>query len=133
MAATLAPLSAKAMEQDEIYFDSITLMGICLEAECGNQPDEGIRMCADVIMNRMLDPTWPDTIEGVITQPGQFSSYRNGAMDRVQEVQDRIIQICMEEISCGPSYPGIFYFTAGGYSRYGTKLFRYGDHYFSGK
>ncbi len=41
--------------------------------EARNQPIEGQLAVADVTLNRVEDPRWPDTICGVVEQKNQFS------------------------------------------------------------
>lgn len=117
---------------DELYYDSLELLAICVQAEAGNQPLLGRRMVADVILNRVDDPDFPDTIEGVITQKYHFTSYWDGGMDKVVEPDKLTILAVQMELE-RRSYPGLFYFSADGYSRYGTPWGKVGDHYFSTK
>lgn len=49
----------------------------CVFAEAGNQGLIGQRWVAAVILNRVDSESWPDTIEGVISQKSQFSVYPN--------------------------------------------------------
>jgi len=118
--------------EEEMYYDSLELLAICVEAEAGNQPLDGRRMVVDVILNRVDDPDFPDTIEGVITQPYHFSSYWDGNMDSITEISEltyTAVQMELEE----RGWPQLFYFTAGDYSEYGTPWKKVGDHYFSTK
>ena len=117
--------------EEEGYFDDLELMAACVEAEAGNQGLDGKRMVADVILNRVEDPAWPNTIEGVITQKYQFSTYWNGAMDSVS-ISDETFEACKMELK-ERGWPGIYYFTAGGYGEYGTPWRKVGDHYFCTK
>ncbi len=117
--------------EEEGYFDDLELMAACVEAEAGNQGLDGKRMVADVILNRVEDPAWPNTIEGVITQKYQFSTYWNGAMDGVS-ITDETFEACKMELK-ERGWPGIYYFTAGGYGEYGTPWRKVGDHYFCTK
>lgn len=117
--------------EEEGYFDDLELMAACVEAEAGNQGLDGKRMVADVILNRVEDPDWPNTIEGVITQKYQFSTYWNGAMDSVS-ISDETFEACKMELK-ERGWPGIYYFTAGGYGEYGTPWRKVGDHYFCTK
>ena len=80
--------SAEDELAEELYCDSLELLAICVQAEAGNQPLIGRRMVADVILNRVDDPDWPDTIEGVITQRNAFTPYQNGRYDRVEPDAD---------------------------------------------
>ena len=119
---------------EEAYYNSLEFMGRCVEAEAGNQGLLGKRMVIDVILNRVNDDSgeWPDTIINVITQPYQFSSYWDGAMDRVEEVTEETweaIYMELEEIT----YPDIYYFTSEGFHKYGTPWEKIGDHYFNKK
>ena len=113
----------------EIYEDDIELMAACVEAEAGNQGLTGKRLVADVILNRVDAEGFPDTIEGVITQPRHFSSYWSGAMSKAEPTEEtyRAVRMEMEK----RSYPGLLYFDSGDYLPYGTPWKKVGDHYFS--
>lgn len=117
--------------EEQEYYDSLELLAICVEAEAGNQGLDGKRMVVDVILNRVDDPDWPGTIEEVISQPTHFTSYWDGGMDKVS-VSDETFEAVRMELE-NRSWPGIYYFTAGQYSEYGTPWKKVGDHYFSTK
>lgn len=118
--------------EEELYYDSLELLAVCVEAEAGNQGLLGKRLVVDVILNRVDDPEWPDNITDVITQPYQFSSYWDGGMDRVWEPSEETFQAVIMELE-KRTHSDIYYFTAGGYSQYGTPWKKVGDHYFSTK
>lgn len=118
--------------EEELYCDSLELLAICVQAEAGNQPLNGRRMVVDVILNRVDDPDWPDTIEGVITQRNQFTSYWDGGMEKVYEPDELTIKAVQMELK-QRGWPGLYYFTAGGYGKHGTPWKKVGDHYFSTK
>ena len=61
--------SAEDELAEELYCDSLELLAICVQAEAGNQPLIGRRMVADVILNRVDDPDWPDTIKKLKCYP----------------------------------------------------------------
>lgn len=117
--------------EEEMYYDSLELFALCVEAEAGNQGLEGKRLVADVILNRVDDPDFPDTIYDVITQPYHFSTYWDGAIERAEATEEtyKAIEMELEE----RSYPALLYFTAGGYGKYGTPWRQIGDHYFCTK
>lgn len=117
--------------EEERYWDSLELLALCVEAEAGNQDLTGKRMVADVILNRVDDVDWPDTVEEVIAQPYEFSSYWNGAIERAEPSEETFEAVRMELEQRG--WPGLRYFTAGNYSEYGTPWKKVGDHYFSTK
>lgn len=116
---------------EEEYYDSLELLALCVEAEAGNQGLEGKRLVVDVILNRVDDPDFPDTIEGVISQPYHFSTFWDGGIDKADPTEETFEAVKMELKE--RSYPGVLYFTAGGYGDYGTPWRKVGDHYFSTK
>ena len=44
--------------------------------EAGNQCIEGQRAVIEVILNRVASPQWPNTVEGVLSAPRQFSTWK---------------------------------------------------------
>lgn len=118
--------------EGEAAMDELELLAICVEAEAGNQSLAGKRMVADVILNRVDDPDFPDSIEGVISQKNAFTSFQDGGMDRVTEISEETIRAVQMELE-ERSWPGLFYFTAGDWPRYGTPWKQVGDHYFNTK
>jgi N-acetylmuramoyl-L-alanine amidase len=103
-----------------------------VEAEAGDQSLIGKRMVVDVILNRVDDPDFPDTITGVITEKYAFTSYWDGGMANVWEPSEETFKAVQMELE-SRSWPGLFYFTANGYSEYGHPWKKVGDHYFSTK
>lgn len=118
--------------EDEAEADELELLAICVEAEAGNQELEGRRLVADVILNRVDDPDFPNTIEGVISQTYQFSSYWDGGMDRVTEPSEETIRAVQMELE-ERGWPSVIYFTAEAWPAYGTPWKQVGDHYFNTK
>lgn len=53
-----------------------------VQAEAGNQGLEGMRLVAEVVINRTNHPNFPDTISEVIFQKGQFGVITDGAFER---------------------------------------------------
>lgn len=64
--------------------------------ESGGESDKGQQAVAEVILNRMYSDLFPDTLEGVLSQNGQFVtwSYRNSAnvTDTVRKNVKRVLQ-----------------------------------------
>lgn len=124
-------LTAEDLE-GEVRMDDLELLAVCVEAEAGNQGLTGKRMVVDVVLNRVDDPDFPDTIEGVISDQNAFTSYWDGGMDRVMDLsEETILAVQMETEQRG--WPGILYFTAEDWPEYGTPWRKVGDHYFSTK
>lgn len=61
--------------QDDLFWLSRV---ICREA--GNQSLEGQMAVGNVVLNRVADPVFPNTVEGVLAQKNQFSTYKSGAL-----------------------------------------------------
>lgn len=114
---------------EDIYMETIDLLERCVEAEAGNQDIFGKRMVASVILNRAGHPDFPDTIREVISQPGQFCVYRNGAIDTVTPSEETKKAVFMEIQS--PVLTGLLYFSSEGFLPYGTPSEKIGDHYFN--
>ena len=117
--------------EEEMKMDELELMAICVEAEAGNQDLTGKRMVADVILNRVDDPDFPDSITEVISQKYAFSSFWDRGMDRAEPSEETFLAVKMELEERG--WPGLLYFTAGEWPKYGTPWKKVGDHYFSTK
>lgn len=124
------PVTELTPEQidEEMYYDSLELLAICVEAEAANQGLEGKRLVADVILNRVDSPLFPDNIVDVISQPHHFTSYWDGAMDRAVPSEETFEAVRLELEH--RSNQEILYFTAGEWPEYGTKWKQVGDHYF---
>ena len=60
------------------------LMASIIYCEAGNQPYEGQVAVGAVIMNRVKSGSYPDSIEAVIYQSGQFGPAATGWLNRVR-------------------------------------------------
>lgn len=58
--------------------DEVTLLAALIQAEGGNQPYEGQVAVGAVVMNRVRSGGYPNTIQGVISAPGQFGPAATG-------------------------------------------------------
>lgn len=116
--------------EEEIHEDELQMLAILVMAEAGNQDLKGKRLVVDVVLNRVDDPRWPDTITDVINQPYQFSPMTDGGFERAaQTVTQECFDAVSMELESRLDYE-IHYFCAGGYG-YGEAAYKYGDHYFS--
>ncbi len=68
--ANLGAVSASA--------DELTLLVALIQAEAGNQPYEGQVAVGAVVMNRVRSGAYPNSIQAVISAPGQFGPAANG-------------------------------------------------------
>lgn len=115
--------------EEEMYYDSLELLAICVEAEAANQGLEGKRLVADVILNRVDSAEFPNNIVDVISQPYHFTSYWDGGMERAVPTEETFEAVRMELKH--RSNTEILYFTAGEWPEYGTHWRKVGDHYFA--
>lgn len=109
--------------------EEIELICLVTMAEAGNQPEEGVRLVIDTILNRRDHEAFPDTVHDVLYQKNQFSTVSNGRIHDCY-VRDDIYQLVIEELNRRTNHEVVF-FRSGQYGRYGTPLFKVGDHYFS--
>lgn len=75
--------------------------GLLLEkiiwAEANDQSFEGQKAVCEVIFNRLRSPDWPDTIEGVLSQRGQFATWKYRNKVKATEVQSDVISEVLRE------------------------------------
>nr|MCR5452629.1 cell wall hydrolase [Lachnospiraceae bacterium] len=111
--------------------EDINLMAAVLYYEAGHQPMEGKQYVIDVILNRLDDKRFPDSIEEILSSHGQFSSYKAGLS--LSQSDETIPIDCygavISEIHDRKNTE-VLYFSSEGYNGK-TPLFKCGDHYFS--
>lgn len=61
--------------QDDLFW-----LSRVIQRESGNQPMKGKMAVGNVVLNRVADPVFPDTVEGVLAQKNQFSTYKSGVL-----------------------------------------------------
>lgn len=69
--------------------ENIYLLASIIESEAAGEPYVGKLAVGAVILNRVASPMFPDTLAGVIFQPGAFESVRNGQFGRPASAQSR--------------------------------------------
>ena len=104
---TTATMAAQAATQDDKneYSSVLTEMTdgeldeLCrvLFLECRGEPFEGKVACVEVIFNRVLSDSWPDTVHDVLSQKGQFVTYKR--IDRAYDVREDDIAVSQGEIN----------------------------------
>lgn len=109
----------------------IDLLATIIRAEAGNQPLEGKRAVADVILNRVDNEQFPDTIEGVIYQEGQFACVNDGNFARAMYTKDETDYEAVRLELSDRTDSEILFFQTNSYSSYGTPAYVIGDHYFA--
>ncbi len=103
------------------------LMASIIFCEAGNQPYEGQVAVGAVVMNRVKSSVYPNSIEAVIYQSGQFSPASTGWLDRVRSSRSYTatsMQAAADALAGSNPIGECLYFDQGGY---GMKI---GAHYF---
>lgn len=103
-------------------------------AESGNQEAEGQRAVVEVILNRVLSNNFPDTVEGVLSQPHQFSTWSKRNKIK-QEDQNKIVEILELVYAEEPILPSVEYvfFDGKKHTKYATNYIKIQDHWFGTK
>ena len=122
------PLDIEEEMENEEFCDSLEILACCVEAEAGNQDLLGKRLVADVILNRVDSPRFPNTIEEVVSQKYHFTTFWDGTMARIVPSDETFKAVQMELDERTDSE--ILFFTAGDYNTYCVPAYRHGDHYF---
>ena len=110
--------------------EEIELIALCVMAEAEGECEYGQRLVIDVILNRVDDPHFPDTIYDVIYQKNQFAGMYGDRSTRCY-VKDELVQLVREELENRTNYEVVFFRTGHYHRSYGVPMFQVGAHYFS--
>ena len=104
------------------------LLEAILWAEANNQSFEGQKAVIEVIFNRVLSDEWPDTIYDVLSQKGQFATWKSRNKVKPTEVQSDVIADVLRETTTVLPDTSYVYFDRKG--RNGKNHVRIQDHVF---
>lgn len=103
-------------------------------AEAEGEDTEGKALVMKVVLNRVSDKQFPDTIEDVIYQPRQFSPIGNGRFDKVEPNDDCYKALEMVNEGKWDESQDALYFESRSNSTWHQDnleyLFKHGNHYF---
>lgn len=89
--------------------DSLALLARVISAEARGEPYSGQVAVGAVILNRVEHPSFPNTIAGVVYQPGAFTCMVDGQID--QPVASSALRAAQEALNgSDPSGGAIYYF-----------------------
>lgn len=114
--------------QEEQKQSQVRLLAALIYCEAGNQPYAGKVAVGAVVMNRVESRRFPNTMEGVIYQSGQFTPARTGKLARVlssNSIPSSCYDAAYDALNGSDPVNGALFFN----SRRGS--FKLGDHYFS--
>ena len=130
---TEKPYQSKIYSMDWGAEDAYLLAKIAM-AEAENQDTEGKALVILVVLNRVWDDRYPDTIREVIYQENQFSPVSNGRFDRVEPDEDCWKALEMVQVGHWDKSQGALHFESKSQSTWHEEhlkyLFKHGDHYF---
>ena len=136
------PFSAYPIEERAamvgLDVESFTIFSAVVESESNRCQDniEGRVYIALTIWNRVYSDRWPDSVIGVLTQPGQFSTVHgssgnyHAAASRT-DLSDQAVVAAYDWIHSGEEYPEVIFFNCRGYFSGVTPCVEVGGNYFS--
>ena len=68
--------------------DEIELVSRIVQLECGHDIRESKYATIETIFNRIFDPRYPNTVEEVLSQKGQFSTWKNRNIEKATPTTD---------------------------------------------
>lgn len=107
--ATLSKLGMSSGSGDSTQSNSIALLAKVISAEARGEPYSGQVAVGAVILNRVEHPSFPNSISGVIYQPGAFTCMVDRQID--QPVADSAYRAAQDALNgVDPSGGAIYYF-----------------------
>ena len=104
-ANTLAPAHIPV----DIDCEDLDILSGIIYAECGVCDDFEKYLVGSVVINRMSDPRWPNTMKAVVEQEGQFHGLKSVRFEEKQACRDIAINL----LGGIGVVPGIYYFCYG--------------------
>ena len=89
----------------------VQLLARAVNGEARGEPYEGQVAVAAVILNRVKHPSFPNTIAGVIYQPGAFTAVSDGQINEPIAENSTVYKACQDAMNgWDPTYGAIYYF-----------------------
>ncbi|MBP3447432.1 MAG: cell wall hydrolase [Clostridia bacterium] len=93
------------------YQTNLQLLARAVNGEARGEPYEGQVAVAAVILNRVRHPSFPNTVAGVIYQPGAFTAVSDGQINVPIDPKSTIYKACTDAMNgWDPSGGAIYYF-----------------------
>ena len=121
----------EVITQPEIDMEEVRMLAQLIQSEAGNQSYTGRVLVADVVLNRVDDSRFPNTIKDVIFYPGQFTVIDNGSFDKEgKRLREENVEIALNEMTCQERYnTKVLYFGTDKFN--GSNFFKEDGHWFS--
>lgn len=128
------PLVENIMEESKrkttLTPEEINLLCKVVSAESRGESQYAQYSVACVILNRMESQMFPNTLEEVISQAGQFSCVPNGAIHRVP-ITDSVVEAVANAMDNNTLDPNVMWFRSGFYHPFHQKAYQDGKMFFS--
>ena len=133
---------SKEQIHEEIVEGEIEALAQLIEAEAGTEDFIGKCLVADVVLNRVQDNSFPNSVVPVIFEHHirksdgvdcyQFATVKYGTFEKAgwNISEDSFKAAYQEYYSPKRMDSKILYFSAGGYNKYCKPAYKYGRHYF---
>lgn len=97
--------------QTERSSADLQLLARAVNGEARGEVYEGQVAVAAVILNRVKHPSFPNTISGVIYQPGAFTAVSDGQINEPIAENSTVYKACQDAMNgWDPTYGAIYYF-----------------------
>ena len=107
--ATLSAMGIESQEAASSDDGDLALLARLISAEARGEPYQGQVAVGAVVLNRMKHPSFPNTMSGVIYQPGAFSCIDDGQFN--EPVADSAYRAAQDALNgVDPSGGAIYYF-----------------------
>lgn len=104
-------LPSKTVAETQRSASDIQLLARCVNGEARGEIYEGQVAVAAVILNRVKHPSFPNTISGVIYQPGAFTAVADGQINEPIAENSTVYKACEDAMNgWDPSGGAIYYF-----------------------
>lgn len=120
--------------QNQIPSADLRLLACAVHAEARGEPYQGQVAVAAVILNRVQSPSFPNSIAGVIYQPGAFSSVSDGQINlEPSTMSTHAAQDALHGVD--PTYGSIYFYnpakTSNRWIQSRPVIVQIGDHLFA--
>ncbi len=111
ISAALIPQKKENAVLANSYQQNLELLARAVNGEARGEIYEGQVAVAAVILNRVEHPSFPNTIAGVIYQPGAFSAVNDGQIHAYLDPSSTVYKACQDALNgWDPSGGAIYYY-----------------------
>ena len=105
------PGKTMAAKKTSFNTSDIQLLARCVNGEARAEPYKGQVAVAAVILNRIHHPSFPNSLSGVIYQPGAFTATSDGQINVPIDPNSTVFKACKEAMNgSDPSCGAIYYY-----------------------